>query len=50
MEKNSRNVRLLEQQQVEAQTQLDIAKGELNVEKLLTEIENAKYTKEFNID
>lgn len=42
MEENSRNMIVLERQQAEAQSRLDLAKGELNVQKLLDEIEQAK--------
>lgn len=42
MEQNSRQMNLLERQQTEAQTLVDRAKGELNVDELLRDIEKAK--------
>lgn len=42
MEENSRHVKLLERQQTEAQSLVDSAKEELDVEKLLKDIERAK--------
>ena len=42
MEENSRQMNLLERQQMEAQALVDRAKGELNIEELLQNIDEAK--------
>lgn len=42
MEENSRHMNLLERQQTEAQVLVDRAKGELNVDVLLRDIDRAK--------
>ncbi len=44
MEENSRQMNQLERQQVEAQALVDNAKGEINIDELIHDIERAKLT------